>query len=80
MSDDFDQTDERSTETHDSPSLVCPSDPTLILNLPEPEVNPTATDGGTVTSLPEPVCELCGEVIRKPDQRCPALDDGRCAP
>jgi transcriptional regulator with XRE-family HTH domain len=37
-------------------------------------------DGGTTTSLPDPVCEFCGEAIRKPAQRCPALDDGRCQP
>jgi len=74
------ETADNSTERDQGTSFSTPSDPTLILNLPEPEVKVVATDGGTATSLPDPVCEFCGEVIRTPDQRCPALDDGRCAP
>jgi rubrerythrin len=26
------------------------------------------------------ICEFCGTVIEDDDQRCPALDDGRCQP
>jgi len=32
-----------------------------------------------VASLPAPVCAFCGEVIDEDGQRCPALDEGRCA-
>lgn len=24
------------------------------------------------------ICEFCGEVIKHDEQRCPALEDGRC--
>ena len=37
-------------------------------------------DGGTATTHPDPICEYCGGYIRTPEQRCPALDDGRCQP
>jgi len=26
------------------------------------------------------VCEFCGCPIDEPDERCPALDDGKCRP
>jgi len=27
-----------------------------------------------------PICDYCGGLIIETDQRCPALDDGRCSP
>lgn len=30
--------------------------------------------------LPDPICEYCGMPIEERGQKCPALDDGQCAP
>jgi len=30
--------------------------------------------------LPSAVCDFCGCPIEDDEQRCPALDDGRCRP
>jgi hypothetical protein len=35
--------------------------------------------GLDIEALPAPVCEFCGTEIVEDDQRCVALDDGRCA-
>lgn len=57
------------------------SDPTVLVSGGDgDDGDDLVTDGGTTTSLPDPVCEFCGEAIRKPAQRCPALDNGRCQP
>jgi hypothetical protein len=33
------------------------------------------SDGGDY-----PICRFCGTWIEEEEQRCPALDDGRCEP
>jgi hypothetical protein len=34
----------------------------------------------TAVAVERPICEFCGGVIEEEDQRCPALDFGRCRP
>ncbi|MFC7226325.1 hypothetical protein N0B31_02835 [Salinirubellus salinus] len=33
-----------------------------------------------VEDLENPVCDYCGVEIEEDEQRCEALDDGRCSP